>query len=130
MSKWPMRGHFGHLRFKTFPMTPKTPRIEVFWALLSNSKNSGVQEDSKSATLGVWVSSSHLAKVGLRQKKSNTLFLVQQQGNTKLVKIPNLKYKKRVHQNKNWAINEHKNAMAFILNPKCLIKSKHMKILE
>jgi hypothetical protein len=65
MSKWPMRGHFGHLRFKTFPMKPRTPRCNVFWALLSNSKNSGVSKDSKSPTLGVWVSSSHLAKVGL-----------------------------------------------------------------
>jgi hypothetical protein len=66
MSKWSMRGHFGHLRFKTFPMTPRKPQCEVFWTLLSNSKNSRVLEDSKSPTLGVWVSSSHLAKVGLR----------------------------------------------------------------
>jgi len=67
MSKWPMRGHFRHLHFKTFPMTPRKPQSEVFWPLLSNSKHSGVPEDSKSPTLGVWVSSSHLAKVGLRQ---------------------------------------------------------------
>ncbi len=53
MSKWPMRGHFRYLRFKTFPMTPKTPKCEVFWALLSNSKHLGVPEDSKSPTLGV-----------------------------------------------------------------------------
>jgi hypothetical protein len=33
MSKWPMRGHFGHLHFKTFPMTPRTPQGEVFWPL-------------------------------------------------------------------------------------------------
>jgi hypothetical protein len=66
MSKWPMRGHFEHLHFKTFPMTPRTPQGEVFCPLLSNSKNSGAPEDSKSPTLGVWVSSSHLAKVGLR----------------------------------------------------------------
>jgi hypothetical protein len=67
MSKWPIRGHFGHLHFKTFPMTARTPQCKVFWSLLSNSKHSGVPEDSKSPTLGVWVSSSHLAKVGLRQ---------------------------------------------------------------
>ncbi len=48
-----MRGHFLYLRFKTFPMTPKTPQCEVFWALLSNSKHSGVPEDSKSPTLEV-----------------------------------------------------------------------------
>ncbi len=48
-SKWPMRGHFLHLRFKTFPMTPRTPQYEVFWALLSSSKHSGVLEDSKSS---------------------------------------------------------------------------------
>ncbi len=38
----------------------------MFWPLLLNSKHSGVPKDSKSPTLGVWVSSSHLAKVGLR----------------------------------------------------------------
>jgi hypothetical protein len=34
-------------------MTPKTPQCEVFWALLSISKHSGVPEDSKSPTLEV-----------------------------------------------------------------------------
>jgi hypothetical protein len=34
-------------------MTPRTPQCEVFWALLSNSKHSGVPEDSKSPTLEV-----------------------------------------------------------------------------
>jgi hypothetical protein len=68
MSKWPMRGHFGHLHFETFPMTPRTLQCKVFYPLLSNSKHSRVPEDSKSPTLGVWVSSSHLAKVGLRQR--------------------------------------------------------------
>jgi hypothetical protein len=34
-------------------MTPRTPQYEVFWALLSNSKHSGVPEDSKSPTLEV-----------------------------------------------------------------------------
>jgi hypothetical protein len=53
MSKWPMRGHFRYLRFKTFPMTPRTLQCEVFWALLSNSKHSGVPEDYKSPTLEV-----------------------------------------------------------------------------
>ncbi len=48
-----MRGHFLYLRFKTFPMTSRTPQCEVFWALLSNSKRSGVPEDSKSPTLEV-----------------------------------------------------------------------------
>jgi hypothetical protein len=48
-----MRGHFRYLRFKTFQMTPKTPQCEVFWALLSNPKHSGVPEDSKSPTLGM-----------------------------------------------------------------------------
>ncbi len=53
MSKWPMRGHFRYLRFKTFPMTPRTPQCEAFWALLSNPKHSGVPKDSKSPTLEV-----------------------------------------------------------------------------
>jgi hypothetical protein len=34
-------------------MTSRKPQCEVFWALLSNSKHSGVLEDSKSPTLGV-----------------------------------------------------------------------------
>jgi hypothetical protein len=50
MSEWPMRGHFRYLRFKTFPMTPRTPQCEVFWAFLLSSKHSGVPEDSKPPT--------------------------------------------------------------------------------
>jgi hypothetical protein len=45
-----MRGHFRYLCFKTFPMTPRTPQCEVFWALLSSSKHSRVPKDSKSPT--------------------------------------------------------------------------------
>jgi hypothetical protein len=48
-----MRGHFGHLHFETFPMTPRTPQGEVFWALLSSSEHSGVPEDSNSRLLQV-----------------------------------------------------------------------------
>jgi hypothetical protein len=48
MSKWPMRGHFQYLRFKNFPMTPRTLQFEVFYPLLSSSKHSGILEDSKS----------------------------------------------------------------------------------
>jgi hypothetical protein len=33
-------------------MTSRTPQCEVFWALLSNSKHSGVLEDSKSPNFG------------------------------------------------------------------------------
>jgi len=47
----PMRGHFRYLRFKTFPMTLRTPQCEVFWALLSSSQHSGVPEDSKPPTV-------------------------------------------------------------------------------
>jgi hypothetical protein len=50
MSKWPMRGHFRYLRFKTFSMTPKTPQWEVFWALLSSSEHSRVPKGSKPPT--------------------------------------------------------------------------------
>jgi hypothetical protein len=53
MSKWPMRGHFRYLRFKTFLMTQRILQCKVFWALLSNPKHSRVPEDSKSPTLGV-----------------------------------------------------------------------------
>ncbi len=48
MSELPMRGHFRYLRFKTFPMTPRTPQCKVFFPLLSSSKHSGVLEDSQS----------------------------------------------------------------------------------
>jgi len=50
MSEWLMRGHFRYLRFKTFPMTPKTPQCKVFWALLLSSEHSGVPEGSKPLT--------------------------------------------------------------------------------
>jgi hypothetical protein len=37
MSELPMRGHFRYLRFKNFPMTPRTPNARCFapccWAL-------------------------------------------------------------------------------------------------
>jgi hypothetical protein len=50
MSEFPMRGHFRYLRFKTFPMTPRTPQCEVFCLLLSSSEHSGVPEDSQPPT--------------------------------------------------------------------------------
>jgi hypothetical protein len=50
MSELPMRGHFRYLRFKTFPMTPRTPQCEVFCPLLSSSEHSGVPEDSQPPT--------------------------------------------------------------------------------
>ncbi len=46
MSKSRMRGHFRYLRFKTFPMTPRTFQCEVFWSSKSSSEFSGVSEDS------------------------------------------------------------------------------------
>jgi hypothetical protein len=45
-----MRRHFRYLRFKTFPMTPRTPQCEVFYPLLSSSEHSGVPEDSQPPT--------------------------------------------------------------------------------
>jgi hypothetical protein len=65
MSKWPMRGHFRYLRFKTFSMTPTTSQCEVFWALLSSSEHSGVPEDSKSPTLEVLGFTSTLGQSGV-----------------------------------------------------------------
>ncbi len=50
MSELPMRGHFRYLRFKTFPMTPRTPQCQVFCPLLSSSEHSGVPEDSQPPT--------------------------------------------------------------------------------
>ncbi len=65
MSKWPRQGHFRYLRFKTFPMAPRTPQFEVFWAFLSSSKHSGVSEDSKSPTLEVLGFSPTLGQSGV-----------------------------------------------------------------
>jgi len=45
-----MRGHFRYLSFKTFPMTPRTPQCEVFWALLLSSEHLRVPEDSQPPT--------------------------------------------------------------------------------
>jgi hypothetical protein len=50
MSELPMRGHFRYLRFKTFPMTPRTPQCKVFCPLLSSSEHSGVPKDSQPPT--------------------------------------------------------------------------------
>jgi hypothetical protein len=77
MFKWPVRGHFLYLRFKTFPMTPRSPQCEVFWALLSNSEHSGVPEDSKILTFSkCWASPPHLAKVGLRHQLCTNHFVL------------------------------------------------------
>jgi hypothetical protein len=43
-----MRDHFRYRRFKTFPMTLRTPQCQVFCPLLSSSEHSGIPEDSKS----------------------------------------------------------------------------------
>jgi len=50
MSELLMRGHFRYLRFKTFPMTPRTPQCEVFYPLMLSSKHSGVPKDSQPPT--------------------------------------------------------------------------------
>ncbi len=63
-----MRGHFRYVRFKTFPMTPRTLQCKVFWALLSNPKHSGVPEDSKSPTLGVLGFTPTLGQSGVATK--------------------------------------------------------------
>jgi hypothetical protein len=61
MSKWLMRGHFGHLNFKTFPMRPRTLKCEDIWPLKLSSEFSRVPEDSIFPLLGVWIAFSHLA---------------------------------------------------------------------
>jgi hypothetical protein len=48
---------------RPFQWHQEHPKGKVFCPLLSNSKHLEVPEDSKSPTLGVWISSSHLAKV-------------------------------------------------------------------
>jgi len=49
-------------------MTPRTSQCEVFWALLSNPKHSGVPEDSKSPTLGVLAFTPTLGQSGVATK--------------------------------------------------------------
>ncbi len=46
-------------------MTPRTPQCKVFWALLLNSKHSGVPEYSKSPTLEVLGFTPTLAQSGV-----------------------------------------------------------------
>ncbi len=65
MSKWLMRGHFGHLHFKTFSMTLRALKCEEIWPLKSSSEFLGVLEDSNFPLLGVWASPSHLAQSGV-----------------------------------------------------------------
>jgi len=77
MSKWPMRGHFRYLLFKTFPMTPRTLQCEVFWAFLSNFKHSGVPEDSKSPTLGVLGFTPTLGQSGVATESRWTLEILE-----------------------------------------------------
>ncbi len=76
MSKWLMRGHFRYLRFKTFPMTPRTPQCKVFWALLSSFKHSGVPKDSKSPTLEVLGFTPTLGQSGVATKMSTSKCIV------------------------------------------------------
>jgi len=45
----------------------------VFWPLWLNSEVSGVPEDSQVPISGVWVSSSHFLKVGLRYLVTNAI---------------------------------------------------------
>jgi hypothetical protein len=65
MLNWLMRGHFGHLHFKTFPMTRRTLKCEEIWPLQLSSEFLGVPEDSNFPLLGVWASPSHLAQSGV-----------------------------------------------------------------
>jgi len=74
MSKWPMRGHFRYLRFKTFQMTLRTLKCEVFWALLSSSNHSGVPEGSKTPTLEVLGFTPTLGQSGVATTTKHGIF--------------------------------------------------------
>ncbi len=67
MSKCPMRGHFRYLRFKTFPMTLRTPPMQGVLGpaveLWTFGSPGGLQIPNFSKC---WASPPHLAKVGLR----------------------------------------------------------------
>jgi hypothetical protein len=65
MFKWLMQGHFGHLHFKTFPMTLRALKCKEIWPLQSRSEFSKVPEDSNFPLLEVWASPSHLAQSGV-----------------------------------------------------------------
>jgi hypothetical protein len=58
-------------------MTPRTPQCEVFWALLTKSKHSGVPEDSKSPTLEVLGFTPTLGQSGVATSNfTNGVFVV------------------------------------------------------
>jgi hypothetical protein len=65
-----MRGHFRYLRFKIFPMTPRTPQCEVFFPLLSSSEHSGVPEDSNSQLFQVLGFTPTLGQSGVATTRS------------------------------------------------------------
>jgi hypothetical protein len=46
MSKWAMRAHFRHLRFKSFPMIWRVPQVIEFWPLKLLSEVLRVHRDS------------------------------------------------------------------------------------
>ncbi len=60
-----MRGHFGHLHFKTFPMTLRALKCKEISPLQLRSEFLRVPEDSNFPLLGVWASPSHLAQSGV-----------------------------------------------------------------
>ncbi len=76
MSKWLMQEHFRHLHFDSFPIIWTTPQGKLFWPLQLNSEVSGVSEDSQVPILGVWMSSSHSSKSGLRHSSCSTFTFV------------------------------------------------------
>ncbi len=95
MSKSRMRGHFRYLRFKTFPMTPRTPQCEVFFPLLWSSKHSGVPEDSNSRLFQVLgftptLGQSRVATPTLSQLTSNPSNLLQESHSTSFL-FPSIK---------------------------------------
>jgi hypothetical protein len=59
---------------RPFPMAPRTPQFEVFRALLSNSKHSGVPEYSKSPTLEVLGFTPTLGQSGVATDNNVRLF--------------------------------------------------------
>ncbi len=77
MSKWLMRGHFGHLHFKNFPMTPRAFKCKEIWPLQSRSEFLGVPKDSNFPLLGVWASPSHLAQIRVATPIIYNIFLVE-----------------------------------------------------
>jgi hypothetical protein len=92
-------------------MTPRTPQCEVFWALLSSSKHSGVPEDSKSSLF------------------FQVLGFTPTLGQSRVATTYNTPYINHVLYNKTWFMNKEKKKKRKIQNT-FQVKLPHLHIFN